>query len=919
MDFLEQFKELNRPNVSKKPWMDGVDLRLATRSDLETITEECIKSGRFGLDLETTGLDTRTYVMDDGSKTTYDKIVGFCLAPSVTKGWYIPVRHKEGGSEHNVPVRLVKEMIEKIQAGKAKAVFHNAKFDQKLLNFDPVGRIGDWESQDSWDDTIILTYLRDSRQKRKGLKFLAESELGRQMIELEELFSPEVVKSKKLDFSTLDPSWPAVVWYAAPDAINTLALYYKLCDSVIQRDEFGLSQATVYKLEKACLTATMWMEDCQIYIDRKKLESLIKLGQQEWWDCISEVYNDAGSILGRDVRTEWFRVMQKTFNPESVDPVYTEVRNEIISSTQEPNHPAIKKNVPKVGQPKEKESVDFPHSYDVTNPPELGLMMREMGIEGLVATEKTGQVKTDQDTLDQVIEEAGDKYPFMKKIKRLREVAKGLTSYLFAIYWDSAPDRSPEGRVMASFDGFKVDTGRFATATPKEKDRHKFSGQCRWMVHGTPASYDKSKPACVRRIREVVAARKGWTVVAMDYSGVELRIVSNISGEKKWLDEFFHCSDCDKFFPKDQRPPPFCPDCGSDKIGDIHSLTAISIFGEEVRADPKEFKLKRNQSKGVNFGMCYGGGPSAVQRAVGTDWDESCRIKNKFDSTYKTLQSWWKRQHTMARKQKYVVTAFGRKYPVPDIDHEFGSFRSKAERNSVNGPVQGTSADIMKLAMVLIYKEMKKRGWLDLVRMEITIHDELVFEIHNSVIGEAVDVIEKIMVEDTVRNLNWVVPLKVDIEFGRDWTVPYNLSEMTYNKGGGKWDRDLASIFPRRYSSYLENGGEQVSDEPGPSGVSGPEGGSSAPTGVVNTSRPEPLKVPKQQGDDRVFSFSIPDVGLSSENAEKLCRIMRSCYGLGVDRVFIKFEDGSLMFEEPIITSFAKFFTLAEYEGIPHA
>ncbi len=910
MDFMQQFQELNRPNIHKKPWMEDVELCLASVEDLDTIAAECIESGHFGLDLESTGLDTRAYTTESGQKVTYDKIVGFCVAPTTEKGWYIPVRHREGGADRNVPVRLVKSMIEKIQAGGAKAVFHNAKFDHKLLNFDPVGQIGNWESQESWDDTMILAYLRDSRNKRKGLKFLAKSELDREMIELKELFPPEAVKANKFDYSTLDPGWDPVVWYAAPDSINTLALYYALRDSVIQKDEFGWSQKTVYKLEKACLTATMWMEECEIYIDRDKLETLIRLGHHEWWECINDVYKDAQDILGRDIRPEWFREMSRIFDPDTVDPVFTEVRDKAMASVIEPSLPPIRKEVPKVGNPKEKESIEFPHSYDVTNPPKLGLMMREMGVEGLVPTEKTGQVKTNRETLDTVIEEAGDKFPFMKKIKRLREVAKGLGSYLFAIYWDSSPDRAPEGRVKASFDGFKVDTGRFATPAPKEKRKDFFHGQCRWMVHGTPATYDKSKPACVRRIREVVAARPGWTLFAIDYSGVELRIVSNLSGEKKWLDEFFHCSGCDRLFQKDERPPPFCPDCGSDKIGDIHSLTALNIFGEGIKNNPKEFKHKRNQSKGVNFGLCYGGGPSAVQRAVDTDWDESCRIKNKFDGTFRTLRKWWKSQHLLARKQKYVLTAFGRKYPVPDIDHEYGSFRAKAERNSVNGPVQGTSADIMKLAMVLIYKLVKSKGWEDLLKMEITIHDELVFEIHNSIAEEAVDAIEKMMTQDTVRNLNWVVPLKVDVEFGPDWTVPYNLTEMSYNKGGGDWTPEFVSTFPNRYKQYLEHGGTPVE------GVEGYEDVEVKPP--LNSGDPGSPKIEFTPNESREYTFKVKDSVMTSENAEKLAKVIKSCIGLGVDKVQIVDESGENLLEGHLNTSFAKFLTLIEYEGIPH-
>ena len=767
----------------------------------------------------------------------------------------------------------------------------------------------DTSPQVSFEDTMILAYLRDSRHKRKGLKYLSKIELDREMIELTELFPPKAVKAKKLDFSTLDPGWEPVVWYAAPDAINTLALYHGLRDSVMERDEFGWSQKTIYKLEKACMLATLWMEECQIYIDRDKLETLIRLGHHEWWECVTDVYKSASDILGRDVRPEWFKEMGRVFNPDTVDPVFTEVRDSVIASSTELDLPLIPKEVKKVGNPKDRETVSFPHVYDVTIPQKLGLMMREMEIEGLVATEKTGQVKTNQETLDRVIDEAGDKFPFMKKIKRLREVAKGLGSYLFAIYWDSTPERAPEGRVRAAFNGFKVDTGRFATAAPKEKKKQFFHGQCRWMVHGTPATYDRSKPDCVRRIREVVAARPGWMLYAIDYSGVELRIVSNMSGEKKWLEEFFHCSGCDKQFPRDETPPSFCPECGSDKIGDIHSLTAVSIFGEGIKENPKEFKHKRNQSKGVNFGLCYGGGPSAVQRAVETGWDESCRIKNKFDSTFRTLQKWWKKQHLEARKQKYVLTAFGRKYPVPDIDHEYGNFRAKAERNSVNGPVQGTSADIMKLAMVLVHKLVKSKSWEDRVMLEITIHDELVFEIHNSIAEEAVGAIEKVMVKDTVKNLGWIVPLKVDVEFGPDWTVPCNLTEMSHNKGGGKWTPEFVSVFPNRYKSYLENGGTPVE------GVEGYEGVKFLEPQRLNGTGPPPV-TRFTPNDNREYDYVVADSLMTSGNAEKLAKVIKSCLGLGVDKVFLKDEDGNLLVSEPIVTSYPQFLTITEYEGI---
>ena len=237
MDWFDQLDDLKRPTVEQKAWMKEVDLRLATVDDLDTIAAECIEAGIFGLDLETTGLDQRSFDGASGRRETVDKIVGYCIATGsreegTEKGWYIPVRHREDGSEANVPPRLVSALIRKIQEGGARAVFHSAKFDQKFLDCEPASKAGDWDDPGVWEDTFILAYLRNSRERAKGLKALSEAPpdknplktgLGRKMIEIEELFPPEAIKAKKLDFSTLDPRWEPVVWYAASDAVNTLA------------------------------------------------------------------------------------------------------------------------------------------------------------------------------------------------------------------------------------------------------------------------------------------------------------------------------------------------------------------------------------------------------------------------------------------------------------------------------------------------------------------------------------------------------------------------------------------------------------------------------------------------------------------------------------------------------------------------
>ena len=409
-------------------------------------------------------------------------------------------------------------------------------------------------------------------------------------------------------------------------------------------------------------------------------------------------------------------------------------------------------------------------------------MFEEMGVPGLVYTEKSGQVKTSKDVLDAVVERAGAKFPFMAKIKRFREIHKALSNYLMPMLQESEPH---DDTMAISFRGHKVDTGRFATPS---KQKVKMRGWPGLNLQSLPAGYDPNRPACMRRLRECIVGRDGKFIVAIDYAGVELRLVTNLSREPKWLSEYFHCSTCDRKFDPNkgkpegggtpEAPPPRCPNCGSDKIGDLHTLTALTVYGDDA-TDKPEWKMLRQRAKGANFALCYGGGGSAVSRSTGCDKNEGWRIKNLFDGNYKTLRSWWGAQHAYARQREYVLTAFGRKYPVPDINHGDGGFRSKAERNSVNGPIQGSSADITKLAMALLYKEIKRRGWMTKVLMVITMHDELVFEVDGDVLEEFLAVAEKVMCRNKfVLAQKWPIPLTTDCEIGYDWSVPWDLNTM---------------------------------------------------------------------------------------------------------------------------------------------
>lgn len=896
-DVLSELEDIGRPTIRRKPWMDQKKLSLATKETLPQIIDECIASKLYALDLETTGLDSRVF-----NGCTIDKIAGACVSPDGEKGYYIPVLHPQF-MDSCIPFSMFVSEMRRLVASGAIAIFHNGKFDQEFLQFNGSQAIGEWDDPRKWEDTLVLAYMRNTRERNKGLKHLSKVELQMEMIELEELFPEKAVKEGRLDFGTLDPCWEAAILYAASDAICTYLLYHKLKDVALKPTEDGLpSQEPVYVIEKLCVAATRWMERNRIPIDRGIVADLIRVGQREWLPALSDVYTESSKALGRDVMPGYVRLLMGTdtrfkFDPEDVEEGIKDklerTRAEAdrqnmdpmeIDSRGKPRVKTIQKRVPNLLDKKLLDNVDFPLVYDILSPDQLGLILRELGVQGLAVTEKSGQIKTSKDELDRVLEEAGEDFPYIKKVKRFREVAKAIASNLRPIYDATSKELSPDGRIRINFEGFKTDTARFST--PQDSEDRGWTGKARWNLHSVPATYDPSRPECMGRMREVIRVKEGKILFCIDFSGEELRVVTNLSGEPLWVKEFFRCSGCGHEFdrgqtvpPPPEPPPPFCPECKSDKIGDLHTLTAQAIFGKDVMSTP-EGKHKRGQSKAVNFALCYGGGGSAVVRAAGCSKDEGWRIKRQFDGTYKGLAAWWVKQHEFARRTKHVLTAFNRRYPVPDIDSADGGFRSKAERNAVNAPIQASGSDLMKYAMGLIYREFKKRGWLDKVKMIITIHDELVFECEKELLQEAVPVITEIMLKKTVAKLSWRVPLTCDVEAGMDWTVPWNLTKIMHGKQ--KVPPELEGVWGPSSEAHVEH--------------KEPETNSQSPKVAESVPMTAQYTAPElAQGEPYVHVIKIDERTML--NMSKLARVIVSCRGRGTHPLKIVTETGEPLWE----------------------
>ena len=789
--FADMLESLRRPNIKPKLWMKDTELILGTKENLDECIDECINSVAYGLDLETTGLDNRVF-----NGRTRDTIVGVCLSAHKDKGYYFPVGHQEG-VEHNIPWRLMYPALERLLDPRVEAqpIFHNAGFDQEFLEFNEYKKgLGEarWDSF-KWHDTYIIQYLLNPREKGgRGLKHLTNVHLDREMIELSDLMPDAPDKN----YSKLDVSWEPCVWYAASDAMCTLGLWEVLYKKYSEAKEHTNS---MYVLERMCLLATRWMHRNRVYIDRDTALKYSQQGQKLWFDSLIEVYNGAKDILGRDITPNYVRVLkgalkgENKFNHMEVEGMSYKTRVDEARKEALRLYPDEKgfvtKAVTVLGKSVGTEEIEFPLTYDILSPQKLGLLFRELSVPGLKASEKSGQVVTSKDILEDVIKNAAEDFPFMAKVKTFRELGKAMGQYLIPFVEDVGPD----GTLKPKFDQFAADTGRFSCKTNSKPWKVK-DGGCRVPFQGIPATYDPNKPEAISKMRSCVSVRDDdWWLAAIDYAGVELRLVTNLSLEPKWIKAFFECSECGTAYPKElqedgfaKAPPSNCTGCGSDKIGDLHTITAVAFYGEGAKKRD-DWKALRGNGKGCNFALSYGGTGKAVQRTIGCTSEEADEKFKKFTATYSELTKWWSKQHNFGRKHGYVKTGMGRVQPLPDIKSDDFRFKSKDERKAVNGPVQGTSADVTKLAMSFIYQETKKRGWQDKLMMVLTVHDEIVFEIHKSILKEAIDIISELMTRNKViKRLGWRVPLLVDVELGKDWTVPFDVKDVIAGEAGDK-------------------------------------------------------------------------------------------------------------------------------------
>jgi DNA polymerase-1 len=348
--------------------------------------------------------------------------------------------------------------------------------------------------------------------------------------------------------------------------------------------------------------------------------------------------------------------------------------------------------------------------FNIGSPKQLGVVLFEkMGLPKPVKYGKGKTISTAQD----VLEELAEAHEVAKLVLEYRQLTKLKSTYIDALPSLINPQT---GRVHTTFNQTATATGRLSSTNPN--------------LQNIPIRTEQG-----REIRAAFVAQNGNLLLAADYSQIELRLLAHYS-EDPLLTRAFR------------------------EGWDIHQLTASEVFGvppDKINAE------HRRRAKAVNFGIVYGLSPFGLAQQLGIEQKEAKKYIEGYFEKYAGVRAFIDRTIEQTKRDGYVVTEFGRRRPIPDINSKNPSMRGFAERTAVNTPLQGTAADLIKLAMIRIDRELQHRKLQS--RMLLQVHDELVFE----VIPDEIETMRK-LVQDTMENVYSLrVPLVVDVSVGKNW------------------------------------------------------------------------------------------------------------------------------------------------------
>lgn len=346
-------------------------------------------------------------------------------------------------------------------------------------------------------------------------------------------------------------------------------------------------------------------------------------------------------------------------------------------------------------------------TFNINSPKQLGeILFDKMGLKGGKKT------KTGYSTAADVLEKLAVDNPVVADILEYRALAK-----LKSTYADGLTEFIDEGgRIHSSFNQMITATGRISSTEPN--------------LQNIPMRTEMG-----RMIRKVFVAKEGCILTDADYSQIELRILAHLSKDEGLI-EAYHTD------------------------ADIHRITASKVFHTPM---DKVTSLQRRNAKAVNFGIVYGISAFGLSQDIGTSQKEAASYMEQYFTTYPKVKRYQEETVVKAKETGYTLTMFGRRRPMPELSSSNYMQRQFGERAAMNAPIQGTAADIMKIAMIDVYHGLKDAGLKS--KLILQVHDELLIETYE----DEAEQVKEILYDKMKHAVSLAVPLEVDLNTGKNW------------------------------------------------------------------------------------------------------------------------------------------------------
>ena len=667
------------------------------------------------------------------------ELVGLSFAVKEFEAFYVPIP-----ANREEALKIVNIFKPLYESPKILKVGQNLKYDLEVLrNYNVQLQAPMW-------DTMIAHYLIQPEQ-RHGIDYLAETYLNYKKIHTEDLIGKK--GKNQLSMRELPPK--RVFEYACEDADVALQLKDKLGKELVVKECENL----FYNIEMPLMEVLAEMEINGVCIDQESLRETSRIFNKRKEDIATEIYKLAGEEFNitspKQVGDVLFGKLKIIDNPKKTKS-WQYVTNEKELEEIKDSHEIVglileyrKLNSILTKRTKKKIEIKAPNLFDMTEVNvnnqnydkqvhlDVSKQMKELETEiyrlageqfSIMSPKKVGQILFDKlkiinnpkrsetwqyVTNEEILQQLRGKHKIVGLILSYREIEK-----LIGTYVDSLPSliNKRTGHIHTSFNQTITATGRLSSSDPN--------------LQNIPIRGEDGK-----EIRKAFVAEPGCLFFSADYSQIELRVMAHLSGDENMIEVF-----------KENK--------------DLHAATAATIYKKDIKDVTRD---ERTKSKRANFGIIYGITVFGLAERLDISREESKTLIDGFFLTFPKVKGYMEQAIEKARQKEYVETLFGRRRYLRDINSANATVRGFAERNAINAPIQGTAADIIKVAMIRIHNRFKQEGIRS--KMILQVHDELNF----SVYPEEKEQVERIVLEEMQNAIALKVPLVADSGFGSNW------------------------------------------------------------------------------------------------------------------------------------------------------